>query len=274
MSRPYDQYCPIARAAEVLGDRWTLLIVRELISGAHGFNEIGRGLPRISRGLLTQRLRQLEELGVLERSARGEGKGTGYTLTAAGEGLRDLIMRLGEWGARWAFGEPHEAELDAQLLLWKISRRADGERYEGRTVVRFDFRDDRAWYWLVLDGSGASLCLKNPGFDVDVRLRTDLRTLYEVWLGRRPLGHAIADGTVHLEGQRRPVQVFRSLLARLSPLAYAVREAQRAAGGAARAGGRPPRAGVRPRAVQAGARPEAKSGAPAPLPGHRPSIVL
>lgn len=224
--RTYDQYCPIARAAEVLGDRWTLLIVRELISGALGFNDIGRGLPRISRGLLAQRLRQLEELGVLERAGRGEEKGNAYALTAAGEGLRDLIVRLGEWGARWAFGEPREAELDAPLLLWKICRRAEAAPGPERTVVRVDFRDDRSWYWLVLDAQGASLCLKNPGFDVDVELRTDLRTLHEVWLGRQLLGHAIAQGSLRLEGSRRAVRQLRGLLGRLSPMAYAVRAAQ------------------------------------------------
>lgn len=229
--RPYDQYCPIARAAEVLGDRWTLLIVRELVLGARGFNEIGRGLPRISRGLLSQRLRQLEELGVIERSPRGEGQGHGYLLTPAGEGLRQLIQGLGEWGARWAFGEPREAELDAPLLLWKICRRVDDGPHAGRTVVRIDFRDDRSWYWVVLDSSGASLCLKNPGFAVDVELRTDLRTLYEVWHGRRLLGEALAAGTLRLEGQRGRVQMVRSLLARLSPMAHAVRAAQEASAG-------------------------------------------
>lgn len=239
--RTYDQYCPIARAAEVLGDRWTLLIVRELMLGADGFNELGRGLPRISRGLLSQRLRQLEELGVIERTPRGEGKGHAYLLTPAGEGLRDLVQRLGEWGARWAFGEPREAELKAPLLLWRICRRIDDGPNAERTVVRIDFRDDRSWYWIVLDTNGASLCLKNPGFEVDVELRTDLRTLFEVWHGRRRLGDALADETLRLEGTRRRVQLIRGLLARLSPMAHAVRAAKEAAAVAARAEGAPGR---------------------------------
>lgn len=228
--RPYDQYCPIARAAEVLGDRWTLLIVRELMLGADGFNEIGRGLPRISRGLLAQRLRQLEELGVIARAPRGDGSGSAYALTPAGEALRELVQRLGEWGARWAFGEPREPELDAPLLLWRICRRIDDGPHPVRTVVRIDFREDRSWYWVVLDAKGASLCLKNPGFDVDVELRTDLRTLFEVWLGRRALRDAVADGKLELVGTRDRVQMIRGLLGRLSPMAYAVRAAQEAAG--------------------------------------------
>jgi DNA-binding HxlR family transcriptional regulator len=217
--RLYDQYCPIARAAEVLGDRWTLLIIRELMVGARGFNEIARGLPRLSRGLLSQRLRQLEELGVVERPRHGEVKANAYALTPAGEALRDPIQRLGEWGARWAFGEPREAELDPRLLLWKICRGIDDGPHEERTVVRIDFRDDRSWYWVVLDSNGASLCLKNPGFDVDVELRTDVRTLLEVWLGREPLGDALADHSIRLEGRRERVQMIRGLLGRLAPLA-------------------------------------------------------
>jgi DNA-binding HxlR family transcriptional regulator len=222
--RSYGQYCPIARAAEVLGDRWTLLIARELLLGAHGFNEIGRGLPRISRGLLSQRLHQLEDLGVVRRSVRADGRGSCYSLTPAGEGLEDVIRPLGEWGARWAFGKPREEELDAPLLLWWICRRSESALPVRRTVVRIDFADDRSWYWLVLGPEAASVCLTNPGFDVDVDLRTDRRTLLEVWLGRRPLGQELADRRLHLVGERGPVQTVRGLLARLSP--YAVRKAQ------------------------------------------------
>jgi DNA-binding HxlR family transcriptional regulator len=227
--RPYGQYCPIARAAEVLGDRWSLLIIRELLLGAHGFNEIERGLPRISRGLLSRRLRQLEALGIAARRTRPDGSAGGYSLTPAGEDLEPVILRLGEWGARWAFGEPRAEELDARLLLWWICRRFDDRRAR-RVVVRIDFSDDRSWYWLVLDGRGASVCLRNTGFDVDVELRTDRRTLFEVWLGRRPLGQAIADGSLRLEGERAPVQAVGGLLARLSPAAPAVRRAQAAEG--------------------------------------------
>jgi DNA-binding HxlR family transcriptional regulator len=205
-----------------------LLIVRELLLGAHGFNEIDRGLPRISRGLLSQRLRQLEELGVVRRSVRADGGGSRYSLTPAGKGLEEVIRPLGEWGARWAFGEPREEELDAPLLLWWICRRSESALPVKRTVVRIDFADDRTWYWLVLGPESASVCLKNPGFDVDVDVRTDRRTLLEVWLGRRPLGPELADGRVQLDGERGPVQTVRSLLARLSP--YAVRKAHAVVG--------------------------------------------
>jgi DNA-binding HxlR family transcriptional regulator/putative sterol carrier protein len=223
--RVYGQYCPVARAAEVLGDRWTLLIARELLLGSHGFNQIERGLPRISRGLLAERLRQLEAAGILERTAREDGRGT-YALTPAGRDLETVIERLGEWGARWAFGQPREQELDARLLLWWICQRLTDRLPARRTVVRVDFKDDRCWYWLVLGPETASVCLQNPGFPVDVTLRTDLRTLYEVWLGQRPLEQAVAAGAILLEGERGCVRTVRTQLARLSPEAHAVQAAQ------------------------------------------------
>lgn len=223
--RPYGQYCPIARAAELLGDRWTLLIVRELVLGAHGFNEIERGLPRISRGLLAQRLRDMESAGLLTRAVGKDGRGAGYALTPAGRELEELLWRMGEWGARWAFGEPREEELDARLLLWWICRRIEDGVDGRRAVVRVDFADDRSWYWLVLERRSATVCLQAPGFDVDVELGTDLRTLYQVWLGRLPLAAALREGSVRLQGVPGAVRGFRALLSRLSPIAGAVREA-------------------------------------------------
>jgi DNA-binding HxlR family transcriptional regulator len=223
--RAYGQYCPIARAAEVLGDRWTLLIARELLLGSHGFNQIERGLPSISRGLLAKRLRQLEAAGVVERTTRDDGR-SAYVLTPAGIDLEAVIERLGVWGARWAFGQPREQELDARLLLWWICQRLTDGLPARRTVVRVDFKDDPSWYWLVLGPESASVCLKNPGFAVDVGLRTDLRTLYEVWLGRQPLEQALVAGALRLEGERGPVRTVRAQLARLSPEAEAVQAAQ------------------------------------------------
>jgi len=226
--RPYGQYCPVARAVELLGDRWTLLIARELVLGAHGFNEIERGLPRISRGLLAQRLRQMESAGLVVRSTGAKGRGNGYSLTPAGRELESVILRLGEWGARWAFGAPREEELDARLLLWWICRRIEEGLAVPRVVVRVDFTDDRRWYWIVLERGRASLCLTNPGFDVDVELHTDVSTLYQVWLGRLPATRAVGAGSLGIVGEPGPVRVFRTLLERLSPIAYAVREAQEA----------------------------------------------
>jgi DNA-binding HxlR family transcriptional regulator len=123
----YKQYCPVARASEILADRWTPLIVRELVLGSHRFNEIERGLPGISRSLLASRLRELEDAGVVERLPSAQSKVTAYHLSAAGRDLTAVIETLGAWGVRWAFGEPRPEELDAGLLIWKIHQRINRE---------------------------------------------------------------------------------------------------------------------------------------------------
>src|SRR5215470_11550389 len=136
----YGQYCPVARAAEVLADRWTLLIVRELLADVGHFNELERGLPRMSRSLLAERLRRLQRAGVLERQAASRGKRIRYRLTPAGRDLQPIIDGLGEWGARWAFGEPRGNELDPIVLLWWMRRRVRFERIGRRRVlIQFDF---------------------------------------------------------------------------------------------------------------------------------------
>src|SRR5439155_21284927 len=116
--RSYGQYCPVAVAAELLADRWTLLIVRELMVGSHRFNEIERGLPRISRSLLSGRLRQMERAGLVERRPLAVGSGSGYHLTEAGADLKPIVRELGHWAVRWAFADPRDDQLDGGLLLW------------------------------------------------------------------------------------------------------------------------------------------------------------
>src|SRR5262245_27032300 len=149
----YQQYCPVSRAAEILADRWTPLIVRELVLGSHRFNDIERGLPGISRSLLASRLRDLEDACVVERLPRAQSKLTEYHLTEAGRELKVVIEALGAWGVRWAFGDPRPEELDAGLLVWKIHQRIDRERLpETRTVVEFDLTGPGARrVWLLLE---------------------------------------------------------------------------------------------------------------------------
>jgi DNA-binding HxlR family transcriptional regulator len=127
----YGQYCPVARASELLADRWTPLIVRELLAGIRRFNELGRGLPGISRGLLAERLRRLEQAGIVRRVTEGCHRGE-YHLTRAGDELQALIDLLGAWGARWAFGEPRPSELDPVVLLWWMKRRVQQDRLPSR----------------------------------------------------------------------------------------------------------------------------------------------
>src|SRR5271168_3312579 len=148
----YGQYCPVARAAELLADKWTILIVRELLADINHFNELERGLPRMSRALLAERLRRLQKVGVLERRGGPRGKPTEYRLSPAGRELQRLIDVLGEWGARWAFGDPRPNELDPIILLWWMRRRIALDRIPRRRVlIEFDLRrSPKQKYWLLI----------------------------------------------------------------------------------------------------------------------------
>ncbi len=215
----YGQYCPIARAAEVLGDRWTLLIVRELVCGSHGFNQLMRGLPRISRGVLATRLRQLERDGLVARTPDG------YELTEAGVELEPLLMGLGEWAARFGFEDPKPEELDPTLLMVWVARGVNRSNMpRRRTVLEFRFRGEAQRYWLVVEPDEVSVCYRDPGFESDLVVRSSVRTMYRIWLGREELRDAMSDERVRVEGDERLVRRFPGWL-ELSPLAPAVRAA-------------------------------------------------
>lgn len=230
--RSYGQYCPLAKAAEILGDRWTVLILRELIMGSSRFNDIERGLPRISRSLLSGRLRALVRAGVVERRVGDTARSTSYHLSGAGAELVPVVVALGEWGARWAFGPPEDEEMDPVLLLWSMRGRVDPDAIpDGRTVIRFDFAPPITQpFWLVLEPGDASVCLQDPGFDVDLLVSAELSILYEVWYGRLDLGRARRDGRVRLRGPRELQRSFPDWFT-LSPLADAVRTAHVAQAG-------------------------------------------
>jgi DNA-binding HxlR family transcriptional regulator len=217
----YGQYCPITRSLEVLGDRWTLLIVRDLLVGAERFNELARGLPRLSRTLLAKRLDHLQKAGLVEHV---DGR---YLVTRAGEELRPLVFGLAEWGARWAFGEPRPDELDATVLMWwirgGIDRTAFGDR--DRVVIHVRFRAGRRrLYWLVAERSDVSLCFNDPGFDVDVTVDASLEALYQVWEGRIEYGAAVRDGLLVVGGDKGLARAL-PLAMQFSPVAPYVRRA-------------------------------------------------
>jgi len=202
--RSYGQYCPIAKAAETLGDRWTVLIVRELGFGVDRFNELQRCLPGISRSVLTQRLRHLERVGVLER------RSSTYHLTPAGQDLRPVLRELGDWAARWAFADPDPRELDPDLVIRWISRHVATDALPGRRVVaQFDVTGPRCRrYWLVLEPTDVSVCLHDPGFEVDVFVAAGTAVLYDVYLGRCSLRGAIRDGLLKVTGSTAMVRAF------------------------------------------------------------------
>lgn len=200
----YNQFCPLAQAAEVLARRWTILVVRELLCGSHRFNDLHRGVPKMSRSLLSTRLDELEAAGVVERRTVGANEHPEYHLTEAGEALRPIVIDLGAWGKRWVQRAVSREELDAGLLMWDIHRRIVHERLPPRrVVVHFRFSDGPADYrdfWLVLEREAIDLCLQDPGYEVNLTVHSDVRTLTEVWLGDLTLRRTLADQSIRLTG--------------------------------------------------------------------------
>ncbi len=199
----YGQYCPIAKAVEILGDRWTLLVVRDLLTGTHHFNDLERGLPGISRGLLAERLRRLQRMGLVKKVALENGRQrTAYYLTEAGQELQAVINSLLIWGARWAFEEPEADELDPVLLMWWMRSRVRTDQLPApRVVVRFDFQGAKSEsFWLLLSQEDVSICLTDPGFDLDVLVTADLSAFFQIWLGRLSFSAAQDRRLVVIEG--------------------------------------------------------------------------
>jgi len=217
----YAQYCPIVRAVELLGERWTLLIVREMLTGSTRFNEMARGLPGISRALLSRRLRQLVAADLIRRTDDG------YQLTQAGEDLRPVVFGLAEWGARHAFGDPRPEELDPETLMWWFHGRIDTTEVTERAVVQVDITDHRRVFWLVIEPEDASVCYTDPGFEIDAVMSADLASLYRVWEGEIDLLDAMRQGVLDLQGPRRIVQGLPRwfLFSPVAPIVRAVRSA-------------------------------------------------
>lgn len=175
------EYCPAAAGVSAVGDRWTLLIVRELLLGERRFNDIHRGLPGLSRTLLSARLRRMAALGLVDKGDR-----TGYALTDAGRALAPLLAQLGDWARRWFFGEPDLAQLDSGWLLWRLRQIIHHDLLPpGRTVVNFQFPDSgQSTGWLVLKPGDVTTCHVDPGFDVDLWVVADMTALAQILVGR------------------------------------------------------------------------------------------
>jgi DNA-binding HxlR family transcriptional regulator len=211
----YGQFCPIAKAAEILAERWTLLIVRELLSGSTRFNALERGLPGIPRALLAKRLRSLAQAGIVEHRQFSEGAPAEYRLTPTGEELRPLVMGIGEWGQRWLNDTTVDEELDTDLLMWDIHRRINTDVLpDHQVVMQVEFSGARQrTYWLVLEREEPSVCYEPPNFDVDVVLEADTMALHRVWLGRLDFHQACRSGALRLEGPRELVRAIPDWLA-------------------------------------------------------------
>ena len=193
----YGQFCPVARAMDLLDERWTVLVIRELLAGSRHFNELRRGVPRMSSALLTKRLRTLVEADIVQRH-EGPNRVV-YELTPAGEELRGIVEALGTWGIRWMpeLGDEH---LDPHLLLWDLHRNLDLDAMpETRTVLAFHLHDARPAardWWVVASDGGVDLCDFDPGYEVTARIEASLEMLTRVWIGEVAWEQAVRAGSL------------------------------------------------------------------------------
>jgi DNA-binding HxlR family transcriptional regulator len=218
----YGQFCPVAMASEVVCTRWTALILRELLCGTTRFNDLRRGVPLMSPTLLSKRLKELEEVGVIAAVPTGQPGVVEYKLTQAGEDLRPVVMSLGIWGQRWVESSLSLKNLDPSLLMWDMRRSLDLTPLPPkRTTIHFMFPElvsaKRSW-WLVIDGGKVDLCSTNPGFDIDLYVKSSLRSMTAVWMGMTTVKKEIADGQIELIGDKQIAQSMQQWLG-LSPFA-------------------------------------------------------
>ena len=210
--KSYGQFCPVAQTLEIVGERWTLLIVRELLCGSRRFSELHRGVPLMSRTMLSSRLKSLEDAGLVAREARGTGKNLDYVLTQAGKELKPIVVQFGEWGQRWARREVRSENMDAGLLMWDIRRNINMDALPGAsTVAEFRFRGadrGKGHFWLILKGDDVDLCLTNPGQEVDLIIRTHIKTMTQVWMGDLQIAAALKSGKIKLDGPSKLQRAF------------------------------------------------------------------
>jgi DNA-binding HxlR family transcriptional regulator len=222
--RTYGQYCPIARGAEIFAERWTPLIIRNLYLGCESFSEILEGAPGLSRTLLSQRLKQLERVGVVESSPKPEGRGCRYDLTSAGHELFGVCQSLGEWGARWLEIAPEN--LDPFVALWSMCNALRRDRLpDRRVVIRFDFtgRPRRERYWLLIELGETEICKTSPGLDEDLHVTAEAEAFVQWHAGRLSWAQATRDDRIRLDGPPSLVRAFptwnaRSMFAYIRPM--------------------------------------------------------
>ena len=199
----YGQFCPVAKATEVIGEKWTLLVLRELFLGTTRFNDFQRAMSRMSPTLLAKRLRRLEECGIIIRKKLSGQRGYEYRLTAAGKELSPLIETLAVWGMRWSRGQLADDELDVEFLMRELQRRLQTEYLpDGETVICiiFDELTKHKNWWLLVDGNVVDLCTEDPGKDVDLYINSSVRKIVEVWEGDLNIRTALRDGSIKAHG--------------------------------------------------------------------------
>jgi DNA-binding HxlR family transcriptional regulator len=218
----YKQFCPLAMAAEVLCTRWTLVLIREFIAGSTRFNDLRRGVPKMSPTLLSQRLKELEAAGVIERKRVPAEKDVfDYHLTQAGRELAGVVEALGTWGQKWVGTDASLKHLDPSLLMWDMRRNLNPQPLpRKRTVIQFLYADlpsSQSHWWLVVEPKGeVDLCWSDPGFEINLYVTTDLRTMTSIWMGLSSVEQERAN--LKLSGPRDIIESMQSWLG-LSPFA-------------------------------------------------------
>ncbi len=212
--KSFGQFCPLAQASQLLCERWTLLVVRELIAGSTRFSELQKGVPLMSPTLLSARLKQLDEAGVISKS--GAGSTTAYQLTQAGRELTPVVQLLGAWGHRWVQTSLVVEDLDASLLMWDMRRSVNQDAFPlHRVVVQFEYADASKGatdWWLVSEDGDVDLCLKDPGGEVDIVIRSPLATMTAVWTCQTTLKDAVRLGDIKVFGDTKLVNKLQDWL--------------------------------------------------------------
>ncbi len=205
----YCQFCPVAKAAEILCEKWVILVLRELMMGSTRFSEFRKGLPKISPSILSRRLKTLEEQGVITRKQIGKSSSYSYHLTKSGEELRPIILGFGTWGHRWAKNKITKDDLDAGFLLWDMRRRLNTEYFQDERVdIHIEFTDqkssDRYW-WMVIENHEIDLCFEDTGHEPDIVIMTTLPVMTKVWLGYEPLKTMMSNQQLKILGSKKYV---------------------------------------------------------------------
>ena len=221
-SHSYGQFCPVAMAAEVLCTRWTMLLLREMVAGSTRFNELRRGVARMSPALLSKRLKELEEAEIIARVPTRDG-GHAYHLTEAGRDVAAIVEAMGVWGQRWVQSEPSLRNLDPGLLMWDMRRNLDPTPMpERRCVIQFLYPEQpaakRRWWLIVEPGQEVDLCSIDPGFEIDLRVVTDLRTMTAIWMGLSTIRAEMERGRLQADGEPALARSMHGWLG-LSPFA-------------------------------------------------------
>ncbi len=205
----YCQFCPVAKAAEILCEKWVILVLRELMMGSTRFGQLRCGLPKISPSVLSRRLKTLEEQGVILRSKKPKSNGYEYHLTESGEELRPIVLGFGRWGHKWAKNKINNDDLDAGFLLWDMRRRLNVEYFQDkRMVIHIEFSEqsscDRYW-WMVINNNEIDLRFEDTGHEPDITIITSVATMTSIWLGYDKLETMISNGRMKIFGSKQHI---------------------------------------------------------------------